>query len=54
LQKFNKLQGVPLVIKSSLNKPGKPIIESPMEAIEFFLDTPLDILYLNKYRIEKI
>lgn len=54
LKGFNELQKIPLVMKSSLNKPGKPMIETPLSAIEFFLNNHLDILYLNDYRIEKI
>lgn len=53
LKRFQVLQGIPIVMKSSFNKAGNPIVESPQEAIRIFLDTSLDILYLSGYRIQK-
>ena len=40
-------------MKSSLNKPGNPMVESPHDAIQFFLNSPTDVLYINNFRIKK-
>ena len=31
----------------------QPIIETPEDALAFFVDSELDVLYINNYRIEK-
>ena len=53
IKEFRRLQGIPLVMKSSLNKPGNPMVESPHDAIQFFLNSPTDVLYINNFRIKK-
>jgi len=50
---FKDMVGVPIVMKTSLNESGKAMIDSPLSAIEFLLNTSLDVLYINNYRLEK-
>ncbi len=42
-----------VVLNTSFNGPGEPIVETPKEAINFLLSTKLDALYLEGKRITK-
>ena len=53
LESMRKHYGIPLVLNTSLNGPGEPIVDRPIEAIKLFLNTDLDVLYLSGRRIEK-
>lgn len=53
LAEFKKLTGVPVLINTSFNTRGKPIVCSPRDAVECFFTSPLDALIINKYLIEK-
>lgn len=50
---FHKITGVPLVLNTSFNLGGDPIIETPADAIECFLKTKMDYLVLEEYLISK-
>jgi carbamoyltransferase len=47
LQSFEQLTGVGLLINTSFNRRGEPIVESPLDAIDAFLGLGLDGLYLD-------
>ena len=51
LREFHGRTGVPMVLNTSFNGPGEPIVESPMDAIRFFAASSLDALYLEGRRI---
>jgi len=51
---FHKLTGVPLVLNTSFNVRGEPIVETPADAVRCFLSSNLHVLYLLNYRITKI
>lgn len=53
LNSFESLSGVPIVLNTSFNDNGEPIVESPNDAIGTFLRTNIDILVLNNFVIEK-
>ena len=53
LNEFEKLSGVPVLLNTSFNDNGEPIVESPEDAINTFLKTNIDILVLENYVIEK-
>jgi carbamoyltransferase len=42
--KLNTLTGIPLIINTSFNRAGEPIVESPHDAVESFLAMGLDAL----------
>ena len=44
---------IPLLINTSLNVAGQPIVETPSDAIKLFLSTDIDILYINGYKVSK-
>jgi carbamoyltransferase len=44
---FNELAGLPLLLNTSFNRAGEPIVETPEDAIDAFLGMHLDGLYLD-------
>lgn len=54
IKAFHRKTGCAVVMNTSLNGPGEPIIESPESAIEFLISAPADVvLYLNGWRVTK-
>jgi carbamoyltransferase len=53
ISEFDKRTGVPLVLNTSFNLNGEPIVCSPEDAIRTFYSCGLDVLYLNNVRITK-
>lgn len=53
ITEFGKLSGVPVVLNTSFNIMGEPIVEEPINAIKCFFSTGLDILVLGNYLIKK-
>jgi carbamoyltransferase len=53
IERFYALTGLPLVLNTSFNIRGEPVVESPQDAIECFLSCNLDVLYLGGFRITK-
>lgn len=53
LKEFEKLTGVPVLLNTSFNVKGEPIVETPEDAIDCFLSTGFDYLALHDMLIEK-
>jgi len=53
LKEFEKLSGVPVLLNTSFNVMGEPIVESPVDAIRCFYTTGLDYLILGNYILSK-
>lgn len=53
INEFGKITGEPLLLNTSLNVMGEPIINHPREAIKCFYDNGLDVLVLNDFVLEK-
>jgi carbamoyltransferase len=53
LKEFEKQSGVPILLNTSFNVMGEPIVESPTDAIRCFFTTGLDYLVLGNYLITK-
>ena len=53
LKEFEALTGVPVLINTSFNIKGQPIVETPADAMECFLMTGIDCLVLHDYLITK-
>lgn len=45
--------GVPIVLNTSFNIQGEPVVESPKDAIRCFFSTGLDILVMGNYLLRK-
>jgi carbamoyltransferase len=50
---FEERTGVPVVINTSFNTRGKPIVCTPRDALECFFTSPLDVLALGPFMLEK-
>lgn len=53
IQKFGEITGEFVLLNTSFNVKGEPIICTPREAIKCFYDTGLDILVMGNYVLEK-
>ena len=53
LQAFKQKSGVPVLVNTSFNTLGKPIVCTPRDAIECFWSSPFDALVIGSYLIEK-
>jgi len=53
LRAFKEITGVPVLINTSFNTLGKPIVCSPRDAIECFWTSPFDALIIGPYLITK-
>ena len=47
LEQFNVLTGVPIILNTSFNIKGQPIVNTPEEAINTFKTTKIDVLVLG-------
>ena len=50
---FHRRTGVPVLINTSFNTRGEPIVCTPRDAIESFWTSPLDALVIGSYLLEK-
>lgn len=54
IQYFYEKTGVPVVLNTSLNVKGEPIVNTPDEAIAFFKKTDVDYLAMGNYLVYKV
>ncbi len=54
LTAFHAESGIPILLNTSLNKKGTPMVETPEDAIMLFNETALDILVLENLVVTKI
>ncbi len=50
---FGRLTGVPVLVNTSFNVRGEPIVCTPRDALDAFFSTPLDALVIGSFLIEK-
>lgn len=50
---FEKRSGVPVLLNTSFNRNGEPVVCKPMHALDCFLNTNLDALAIGPYWLEK-
>jgi carbamoyltransferase len=53
IEAFRARTNVPVVLNTSYNLRGEPIVNTPEEAIEDYLNTGMDALVLGRYLLEK-
>lgn len=51
---FNKITGVPMLLNTSFNNAGEPIVETPADAVRTFLNTEMDYLCIGPYLASKV
>lgn len=54
IEAFGRLSGVPVLLNTSFNIMGEPIVESPIQAIRCFYSTGLDVLVLGDFVVSKV
>jgi carbamoyltransferase len=53
INEFYKLSGTPVILNTSFNVKGEPIVCSPVDAIRCFYSTGLDNLVIGNYLLSK-
>lgn len=54
LEEFERRSGIPILLNTSFNIAGEPIVETPEDAIRAFLAMELDALVLGPYLVKKV
>ena len=53
ISNYYKISNIPVILNTSFNIKGQPIVNTPQDAIECFLKYKIDILVLNNFLIKK-
>lgn len=53
IEEFQKMSGIPMLLNTSLNIKGEPIVETPQDAIRAFENSGIDVLAIEEYIIVK-
>ena len=53
LEQFRERSGVPVLVNTSFNTRGKPIVCTPQDAFECFYTSPIDVLAIGSYLLQK-
>jgi carbamoyltransferase len=53
LAEFERLTGLPVVVNTSLNTTGRPMVDTPREAMELFGAAPVDLLALGPFAVHR-
>jgi carbamoyltransferase len=50
---FERRTGVPIVVNTSLNTAGRPMVDSPRDAFECFASAPIDLLAIGPFAVRR-
>ncbi|MFJ7049132.1 carbamoyltransferase [Streptomyces sp. NPDC101112] len=53
LGEFERLTGLPVVVNTSLNTAGRPMVDNPRDALECFGSSPVDLLAIGPYAVRR-
>ena len=53
IKSFYNITGVPMLLNTSFNVRGEPIVTSPQDAINTFLNSGIDTLVIGRFVIDK-
>lgn len=53
IKEFERLSGIPIVLNTSFNLKGEPVVMTPTDAIRTFMSSGLDVLVLGSYVLSK-
>ncbi|MBN1592936.1 MAG: hypothetical protein JW941_06800 [Candidatus Coatesbacteria bacterium] len=53
IAKFKELTGIPMVLNTSFNEKGDPIVCYPKDAVKSFLNTDMDFLFIGDFVVAK-
>jgi carbamoyltransferase len=54
IKSFEKLTGIPMILETSFNVAGEPIVETPEDAVRCFLSTDIDVLCIGRFFLSKL
>jgi carbamoyltransferase len=54
LTEFERRTGLPVVVNTSLNTAGRPMLDSPRDALECFGSTPVDLLAIGPFALRRV
>ncbi|MGV0834432.1 carbamoyltransferase family protein [Mycolicibacterium thermoresistibile] len=53
ISRFTELTGVPVVVNTSFNTAGRPMVDSPRDALECFGSSPIDVLAIGPFLVRR-
>jgi len=53
LRSFERRTGLPILLNTSFNRRKMPIVETPADAMDFFLECELDLLVIDRFIVRK-
>jgi len=53
IKEFKRRTGVPVILNTSFNLRGEPIVNTPANACKTFMSSGMDVLFLGNYMVEK-
>ncbi|MFC8918859.1 carbamoyltransferase [Streptomyces sp. NPDC057116] len=53
LTEFERCTGLPVVVNTSLNTAGRPMVDDPRDALECFGSSPVDLLAIGPYAVRR-
>ncbi len=53
IRRFNELTGCPIIVNTSFNVRGEPIVCTPNDAVKCFMNTELDMLVIENFILHK-
>jgi len=53
LRHFERRTGLPVIVNTSLNTAGRPMVDSPRDALECFGSAPIDVLAIGPFVVQR-
>jgi hypothetical protein len=53
IKRFGEVTGVPVLLNTSFNDRGEPIVEKPEDGIKYFKNSKIDILCIGNFIVEE-
>jgi carbamoyltransferase len=53
LRRFEQLTDLPVVVNTSLNTAGRPMVDTIRDALECFGSTPVDLLAIGPFAVRR-
>jgi Predicted carbamoyl transferase, NodU family len=53
IKQFHSMTDVPVLLNTSLNDNGEPIIDHPKDALKFYFSNGIDVLVIDNFILEK-
>jgi carbamoyltransferase len=53
IEKFKEVSGIPVLLNTSFNDNGEPIVESPQDAVKSFKNMDIDYLVIGNFIVRK-